>query len=543
MKLSRYLSYFLILTSFILVMNLFSCKTRHDIPKDVSNYIFENKSDGRKYFVKLDSIADSYAKGKMYLIHRDVFMKAKPFEANLNKNKCEISFYNSETYNLKFKKVSRKSYEGFYTENLSNKKMSFILYPYTKDEFQLSDTNRYKNEVFEVERITDVNYAKVNGFWSSIPDDTIDIANVVKNNWFNYLKKKELNLDMDIYLPKNDTLTQRPLMMFIHGGAFFIGDKATVPYQKWCSHFASLGYVCVSINYRMGFRPNQKAIERTAYQATQDAHAAMRYLISKKDIYRIDPDFLFVGGASAGSITAINLAYMRNKDRPQSSYSSFFMEDLGDIESSGNSIDNEFKIKAIANMWGSVYNLNILENENIPIISFHGDVDEILPYGKGYPFKAIGEFQKVFFDEMYGSSVIHQKANELGIRSVLHTFPGQGHTLHLDENRKLNENFYTIQNEMVDFFYDELVSNPAYIIQNIDDFQLFTIDTTDVIVADWNVIGGISIEENKGAIRASWFDDEPVQELRVSGYYENGAGFEDVLVIKNVKENEGNSYE
>jgi len=543
MKLSRYLSYFLILTSFILVMNLFSCKTRHDIPKDVSNYIFENKSDGRKYFVKLDSIADSYAKGKMYLIHRDVFMKAKPFEANLNKNKCEISFYNSETYNLKFKKVSRKSYEGFYTENLSNKKMSFILYPYTKDEFQLSDTNRYKNEVFEVERITDVNYAKVNGFWSSIPDDTIDIANVVKNNWFNYLKKKELNLDMDIYLPKNDTLTQRPLMMFIHGGAFFIGDKATVPYQKWCSHFASLGYVCVSINYRMGFRPNQKAIERTAYQATQDAHAAMRYLISKKDIYRIDPDFLFVGGASAGSITAINLAYMRNKDRPQSSYSSFFMEDLGDIESSGNSIDNEFKIKAIANMWGSVYNLNILENENIPIISFHGDVDEILPYGKGYPFKAIGEFQKVFFDEMYGSSVIHQKANELGIRSVLHTFPGQGHTLHLDENRKLNENFYTIQNEMVDFFYDELVSNPAYIIQNIDDFQLFTIDTTDVIVADWNVIGGISIEENKGAIRASWFEDEPVQELRVSGYYENGAGFEDVLVIKNVKENEGNSYE
>ena len=524
-------------------MNLFSCKTRHDIPKDVSNYIFENKSDGRKYFVKLDSIADSYAKGKMYLIHRDVFMKAKPFEANLRKNKCVISFYDSETYNLKFKKVSRDSYEGFYTENLSNKKMSFLLYPYIKDEFQLSDTNRYKNEVFEVERITDVNYAKVNGFWSSIPDDTIDIANVVKNNWFNYLKKKELNLDMDIYLPKNDTLTQRPLMMFIHGGAFFIGDKATVPYQKWCSHFASLGYVCVSINYRMGFRPNQKAIERTAYQATQDAHAAMRYLISKKDIYRIDPDFLFVGGASAGSITAINLAYMRNKDRPKSSYSSFFMEDLGDIESSGNNIDSDFKIKAIANMWGSVYNLNILENENIPIISFHGDVDEILPYGKGYPFKAIGEFQKVFFDEMYGSSIIHQKANELGIRSVLHTFPGQGHTLHLDENRKLNENFYTIQNEMVDFFYDELVSNPAYIIQNKDDFQLFTIDTTDVVVADWNVIGGISIEENKGAIRASWFDDEPVQELRVSGYYANGAGFEDVLVIKNVKENEGNSYE
>ena len=543
MKLSRYLSYSLIIISFVALVNMFSCRSSRDIPKDVSEYIFENKSDGRKYFVKLDSIADSYAIGKMYLIHRDVFMKAKPFKANLYKNKCEVNFCDSEVYNLKFKKLSRKSYEGFYTENLSNKKMPFVMYPYTEDEFQTSDTNRYKKEVFDVERITDVEYAKVNGFWSSIPDDTIDVANVVKKNLFNYLKKNELSLDMDIYLPKNDTLTQRPLMMFIHGGAFFIGDKATVPYQKWCNHFASLGYVCVSINYRMGFRPNQKAIERTAYQATQDAHAAMRYLISKSDIYRIDPDFLFVGGASAGSITAINLAYMRNKDRPQSSYSSFFMEDLGDIESSGNDIVNDFKIKAVANMWGSVYDLNILKNENVPIISFHGDVDEILPYGKGYPFKAIGEFQKVFFDEMYGSKCIHDKALELGTRSVLHTFYGQGHTLHLDENRKLNENFYTIQNEMVDFFYDELVSNPAYIIQNIDDFQLFTIDTTDVVVADWSVIGGISIEENKGAIRASWFDDAPVQELRVSGYYENGAGFEDVFVIKNVKGNEDNSYE
>ena len=100
---------------------------------------------------------------------------------------------------------------------------------------------------------------------------------------------------------------------------------------------------------------------------------------------------------------------------------------------------------------------------------------EILPYGKGYPFKAIGEFQKVFFDEMYGSSLIHQKAKELGIRSELHTFHGQGHTLHLDENRKLNKNFYTIQNKIVDFFYDELISKPAYIIQDKSNFQLFAI--------------------------------------------------------------------
>ena len=542
MKLNILIRNFLIFTLFLLTINLFSCKTDYDIPKEHTDYILKNQSDNKTYFIKLDSIEGSFAEGRMYFIYKDLTMRPKTFVLNIKKNKCVVEFSNSNIYTLKLKRKNKGKYEGSIISNIFSGKKHFILHPYTSSGSQVLNINRYKEELFDVERITNIKYAKVKGFWSSIPDDTIDVGNVIKIGFLKSLKRTDLDLDMDIYIPKNDTLSKRPLMMFIHGGAFFIGDKATLPYQKWCTHFASLGYVCVSINYRMGFRINSKAIERTAYQATQDAHAAMRYLLSKKDIYRINPDLLFVGGASAGSITAINLAYMRNKDRPQSSYSSFFMEDLGDIESSGNTIDNDFKIKAIANMWGSIYDLNILKNGNVPIISFHGDVDEILPYGKGYPFKAIGEFQKVFFDEMYGSSVIHQKANELGIRSVLHTFPGQGHTLHLDENRKLNENFYTIQNEMVDFFYDELVSNPAYIIQNKDDFQLFTIDATDVIVADWNVIGGICIEENKGAIRASWFEDEPVQELRVSGYYANGAGFEDVFVIKNVKENENNTY-
>ena len=417
-----------------------------------------------------------------------------------------------------------------------------MIYPYKADEYYGYNFGRYRNEIFDVERIPDVVYAKAKGFWTSIPDDTVDVVGIMKTALVNSLKKKDLDLDMDIYIPKNDTLEKRPLMMFIHGGAFYIGDKATDPYQKWCTHFASLGYVCVSINYRMGFRANSKAIQRTAYQATQDAHAAMRYLLAKKDIYRIDPEYLFVGGASAGSITAINLAYMRNENRPEATYSSFLAEDLGDIESSGNEYREDFKIKAVANMWGSVFDLVILNNANASIISFHGDEDEVLPYRFGYPFRALGEFQKVFFDEMYGSYYIDQRAKELGIRSKLHTFQGEGHTLHLDENRKLNENFYTIQNEMVDFFYEELNPYPVYIVQDKHDMQLFTIDTTDVLVADWNVVGGLSISESKGAVRASWFDDDLCHELRVAGYYKNGVGFEDVFVIKEVEKNEDYSY-
>lgn len=528
-----------VLTVAFVTINMFSCKS-YDKLFDTGDYIFENQTDCKTYFVKIDTIEDVKVNGRIYLVDNELTMRAETFTMTCKKNKCNLMFSDSSAFVLNIKRFKNERIEGTFVE--SSKKKKFVMYKYKTDEYKGFNLGRYKNEVFDVERIPDVNYANVKGFWSSIPDDTIDVAGIIKTSVLNSLKKKVLELDMDIYLPKNDTLDKRPLLMLIHGGAFFIGDKATVPYQKWCTHFASLGYVCASINYRMGFRPSSKAIQRTAYQATQDAHAAMRYLMAKKDIYRIDPENLFVGGASAGSITAINLAYMRNENRPEVTYSSFLTEDLGDIENSGNDYSEDFKIKAIANMWGSVFDLEILENSNASIISFHGDEDAVLPYRFGYPFSALGEFQKVFFDEMYGSYYIDQKAKELGIRSELHTFYGEGHTLHLDENRNLNDNFYTIQNEMVDFFYEELNPYPVYIVQDKSDIQLFTIDTTEVMVSDWNVVGGLSINETKGSVRASWFDDEKCHELRVAGYYKNGVGFEDVFVIKEVKKNEDYSY-
>lgn len=528
-----------VLTVAFVTINMFSCKS-YDKLFDTGDYIFENQTDCKTYFVKIDTIEDVKVNGRIYLVDNELTMRSETFTMTCKNNKCNLMFSDSSAFVLNIKRFKNERIEGTFVE--SSKKKKFVMYKYKTDEYKGFNLGRYKNEVFDVERIPDVNYANVKGFWSSIPDDTIDVAGIIKTSVLNSLKKKVLELDMDIYLPKNDTLDKRPLLMLIHGGAFFIGDKATVPYQKWCTHFASLGYVCASINYRMGFRPSSKAIQRTAYQATQDAHAAMRYLMAKKDIYRIDPENLFVGGASAGSITAINLAYMRNENRPEATYSSFLTEDLGDIENSGNDYSEDFKIKAIANMWGSVFDLEMLENSNASIISFHGDEDDVLPYRFGYPFSALGEFQKVFFDEMYGSYYIDQKAKELGIRSELHTFYGEGHTLHLDENRNLNDNFYTIQNEMVDFFYEELNPYLVYIVQDKSDIQLFTIDTTEVMVSDWNVVGGLSINETKGSVRASWFDDEKCHELRVAGYYKNGVGFEDVFVIKEVEKNEDYSY-
>lgn len=527
-------TFFVNITLLLLLLVIFSSCRTYDIFSDSENtdFILKNKSDKLSYFVKIDSINDNLIEGRYYLINGEMILQPKSFTLDMRKKKHKVETEDLRTFDFKVKKERNDIIEGVFKDRLLNKKKSFVLYPYKTKEYGFPEFGRYKNNLFEVERISDVNYAEAVGFWSSVPDDTIDIRSILKNSLSNSLNKRELNLDMDIYIPKDDTLSERPLLMLIHGGAFYIGDKASEAYRRWCTHFASMGYVCVSINYRMGFLPTAKSIERTAYQALQDAHAAMRFLVSKKNIYRIDTDNIFVGGSSAGGITALNLAFMRDKDRPESTKETLFYEDLGNIDASGNSLRNPFKIKAVANMWGSVYNLNILKNANASIISFHGDADPILPYDYGYPFETIGELNKILFSEMYGSYQIHKKAEELGMRSVLHTFEGEGHALHLDENRKLSKNFYTIQNEMTDFFYEELIPYPVFIVQDNYDMQSFYIDSTYVDEYEWYIDGGIVTENNDGKIRASWFEDESKHELKVRGYYRNGISFEDVFLIK-----------
>src|SRR5688572_20689184 len=58
-------------------------------------------------------------------------------------------------------------------------------------------------------------------------------------------------LRLDLYRPTGDTLTRRPAIVFVHGGGFTGGDKASGVAPDMANHFARLGYVTVSINYRL----------------------------------------------------------------------------------------------------------------------------------------------------------------------------------------------------------------------------------------------------------------------------------------------------
>ena len=58
-------------------------------------------------------------------------------------------------------------------------------------------------------------------------------------------------LKLDLYQPTGDTVTKRPAVVWVHGGGFSGGDKGAGPSPDLANKFAKLGYVTVSINYRL----------------------------------------------------------------------------------------------------------------------------------------------------------------------------------------------------------------------------------------------------------------------------------------------------
>ena len=117
-------------------------------------------------------------------------------------------------------------------------------------------------------------------------------------------------LKLDLYQPSGDTIAKRPVLIWIHGGGFIQGDKASG--STIATYFAKLGYVTASINYRLlapggcaGERELPPGCEEAALGAQHDAQAAVRWFRAHAAQYRIDPERIASGGGSAGAITSI----------------------------------------------------------------------------------------------------------------------------------------------------------------------------------------------------------------------------------------------
>ena len=183
-------------------------------------------------------------------------------------------------------------------------------------------------------------------------------------------------------------------------------------------------------------------------------------------------------------------------------------------------------------MWGALYDLSVLKNKRIPIISFHGTEDEIVPYDEGYPFSTMkSDIGEMLFDKMYGSKAIHKRMNEIHVINAFYPIEGGRHSPYTDSDGNINANYYFIQNKIQAFFLQELSGNTA-ISYNKKNPTKFTINNTNVKSMNWKVDGGFITGYDNRTITVLWCSDKSKHSVSASGTLKNGATFNKTINIK-----------
>lgn len=533
---------------------------RVDFEKIETGETYAGLWENKRCAVVFDYAEGGDLKGRLYIDEGRIVATPTNFSANLKKNGKGVLQVNGQEKPIKVALAKRGKLQGTVEEDA----IELTLQRNDDENFHPI----YKEECYDVLTTTDIVYAHTNGYWSSYPDEDKNFVGIYLQRAPELGAMKEQPLCMDIYQPADSSTHLRPVVLMIHGGAFYNGDKQDETYVKWCRHYASLGYVAVSLNYRMGWAPFKNAIDCAGYRAAQDANAAIRHLMHHADTYRINPDWIFTWGTSAGAITALNVAFMKDQNRPAS------VTKEGTIGKLAPDCPETFHVRAVANMWGAIHDTSILANSRIPVISFHGDADGIVPYSYGYPFKdmiistltsgalntvssAIPEQGKtkdfisktigtvvgwgeklvspawnIVVSPMYGSACIHEYLDRHGIRNQLFTVAGASqHSLHVDEHRNIVPYFYTIQDSVAKFFYTEMVPKPVNLHQESAGSPFFRINSTDIAEVHWQVDGGVVLETSGNRARVMFFGDAKRHVVRVCGKYRNGVEFCEEMIM------------
>lgn len=277
-------------------------------------------------------------------------------------------------------------------------------------------------------------------------------SNVVYGMDTNYLGAVDTLL-LDVYTP-NSADTQRPLVVFVHGGSWLGGCKddpsGIVPLLH---QFVKRGYVVASVNYRLGWHKDDWVSDpvagwpislwpltyrtfyaadslemvRAIYRGQQDVKGAVRFMKGRAALDSVCTDKVFVGGESAGGFVALAAAFLDSfnekpascgalPDAPTPYYktlngtalncvvdsfvvagSQLTRPDLGPVEGDLNLNGHDASVKGVANFYGGVpydaFALDWWQGTDTPAVYlYHQTCDGVVLFGRGQPMSVISAY-------------------------------------------------------------------------------------------------------------------------------------------------------
>jgi len=259
---------------------------------------------------------------------------------------------------------------------------------------------RYKQDIFSsIDSITNIKYGEAMN-----------------------IKGQNETLLLDIFTPpSSDTVTKRPLVIFIHGGGFKTNSKTGSISAMVCNSFSKKGYVTASIDYRLGIenKEEEKDYHEALYRAQQDGKAAIRFFKKYADKYGIDSSQIFITGTSAGSKTCLAIAYMDENEVPKD----IDRQKWGTLEGSSGNEGYSSKVKGVINNWGALIDYKWIQKGDVPLFNIAGTSDKLVPYDSSFEYHGF----------KYGPYILFRHCLSLGIPTGWRPFIGAGHTL---DNKK-----------------------------------------------------------------------------------------------------------
>lgn len=159
-------------------------------------------------------------------------------------------------------------------------------------------------------------------------------------------------------------------------------------------------------------------LQTATYRAVQDARAALRFISANANAYGIDTAWLFVGGESAGSITALHTAFWNQAEAD--TFARWAKAEVGLLDTAGNSLPNNFSIKGVIDNCGAVSRDSVvLNNGNIAVVSFHDENDCVVPNMGGQVISCTCQS----FYWARGSGAIHNLMNNAGLCNEMNLVP------------------------------------------------------------------------------------------------------------------------
>jgi len=220
-------------------------------------------------------------------------------------------------------------------------------------------------------------------------------------------------LKLDVWY-QHDVKTPQPTLVYIHGGGWIFGTKETSVLQFL--PFLEKGWRVVNVEYRM-------ASNSLAPAAVEDTRCALRWVFRNAQMWNFDTSKIVLTGHSAGGhlslITGMlpdgtgldNNCYGDEKLNVAAIINWYGITDVNDLIQGPN-------LKNYAPMWmGSQTNaaeiakrvspLTYVRPGLPPILTFHGDKDDVVPYSQAVR--------------------LHDALTKANVKNKLVTIPGGGH--------------------------------------------------------------------------------------------------------------------